>query len=157
MVIKPVSRRHKLFLGVTCNEFSILFAFVFGSIYIRYNVIPGGSCGYIHQSCSQQQHQNQSLYKDKTTLMNQMRSTMRWWYFWSKHCLHFLILICMIQHQIQHRHHHNCFQIHFLCHLPLLICSIQMLGKCLHNFIWKFHYPFVPNTTFYFVKVITNK
>ena len=55
--------------------------------------------------------------------MNQTRSTMWWCYFWSKHCLHFLILIRMLQHQIQHRHHHNCFQIHFLwlnhCHLPL--------------------------------------
>ena len=55
-------------------------------------------------------------------ILNSNTKINQWWYFWSKHCLHFLILIHMLQHQIQRRHH-NRFQIHFLWlnhrHLPL--------------------------------------
>ena len=53
-------------------------------------------------------------------------------YFWSKHCLHFVILICMLQHQIQHHHHHNRFKIHFLWlnhrHLPLIVLKFTFCG-----------------------------
>ena len=56
-------------------------------------------------------------------ILNSNTKINQWWYFWSKHCLHVLILIHMLKHKIQRCHHHNHFQIHFLwlnhCHLPL--------------------------------------